>query len=130
MTSGSTPQATCPKCGSLSVQAVPVEKKKLDEAVLTEYILGTAAGVAAGSEMVIQAVCLSCGCQWFPGSPAEQRLRALSGQLGEEAKKKAELDTARENVKENSKRNISVLFTVVLLLGGRAVVLEQLNILQ
>jgi hypothetical protein len=78
MTSG-TPQASCPKCGSPSVQAVPIEKKKLGEAVLAEYFLGTAAGVAAGSKIVIQAVCLVCGCQWFPGSEGEQRVRALSG---------------------------------------------------
>ena len=32
MTSG-TPQASCPQCGSPSVQAVPIEKKKLGEAV-------------------------------------------------------------------------------------------------
>ena len=118
MTSGSAPQATCPKCGSPSVQAVPVEKKKLDQAVLAEYFLGTAAGVAAGTDMVIQAVCLSCGAQWFPGTPDEQRLRALSGQLGEEVKKKAEQDVAREEVSKDSQRNLSILFAVILAVGG------------
>jgi hypothetical protein len=78
------------------VQAVPVEKKKLGEAVLTEYFLGTAAGVAASSSTVIQAMCLSCGFQWFPGTKAEQRLRALSGQLGEDAKRKVEAEDVRE----------------------------------
>lgn len=118
MTTGSAPQATCPKCGSLSVQAVPIERKKLGEAALTEYFLGTAAGVAAGSDMVIQAVCLSCGCQWFPGSPAEQQMRALSGQLGEDAKKKAEVAIVRYNAQENSKKNLSILVAVLVAVGG------------
>lgn len=78
--------ATCPRCGSTSIQAVPVEKKKLGEAALAEYFFGTAAGVAASSSTVIQAVCLSCGAQWFPGTESEKRMRALAGQLGEPAK--------------------------------------------
>jgi hypothetical protein len=79
---GPSSQATCPQCGSPSVQAVPIEKKKLGQAVIAEYFLGTAAGVSAGSAMVIQAICLSCGCQWFPGTVQERSIRALSGQLG------------------------------------------------
>ena len=123
MTSSTTPQATCPKCGSPSVQAVPIEKKKLGEAVLAEYFLGTAAGVAAGSKMVIQAMCLSCGFQWFPGTPAEQRVRALSGQLGEAAKKKVEAEIARERAakERQSKKDRQqgvVLLLVVLFVGG------------
>lgn len=77
--------ATCPRCNSPSIQAVPIEKKKLGNAIVAEYFLGTAAGVAAGSSMVIQAMCLSCGCQWFPGTKQEDELRALSGQRGQEA---------------------------------------------
>ncbi len=90
MTRGPPSQATCPKCGSPSVQAVPIEKKKLGRAMLTESLLGTAAGVSAGSAVVIQAICLSCGCRWFPGTAQERSVRALSGQLGEDAKRAEE----------------------------------------
>jgi hypothetical protein len=122
MTSG-TPHASCPKCGSPSVQAVPIEKKKLGEAVLAEYFLGTAAGVASGSKMVIQAVCLACGCQWFPGSEGEQRIRALSGQLGPAAKRAAEQTIARENArKETESRNTTIATILFLVLGGGAIV--------
>jgi hypothetical protein len=58
--------------------------------VLAQYFLGVAGGVAAGSTVVIQAVCLECGCQWFPGTPNEQEVRALSGQLGEAEQRAAE----------------------------------------
>ena len=80
-----TPAATCPKCGSASIQAVPVKKSQIGKALLTEYFLGTAAGVGASSKTVIQAVCLGCGCTWFPGTSQERHLRGLSRQLGEAA---------------------------------------------
>ena len=90
-----TPTATCPKCGSASIQAVPVKKSSLGKAFVAEYFLGTAAGVAAGGgDTVIQVVCLSCGCQYFPGTKQEQQVRALSGQLGDKAKKEAEEEIA------------------------------------
>lgn len=79
------PTATCPKCASSSIQAVPVKKAQIGQALLTEYFLGTAAGVGASSSTVIQVVCLSCGCTWLPGTSQERHLRALSKQLGEEA---------------------------------------------
>lgn len=79
-----TPTATCPKCGSASIQAVPVKKSQIGKALLTEYFLGTAAGVGASSSTVIQAVCLSCGCTWLPGTSQERHIRALSRQLGEQ----------------------------------------------
>ena len=84
MTSSSS-AATCPKCGSASIQAVPVKKSQIGKALLTEYFLGTAAGVGASSSTVIQAVCLSCGCTWLPGTSQERHIRALSRQLGEQA---------------------------------------------
>jgi hypothetical protein len=40
--SADTTTATCPQCGSASLQAVPLERKKIAEAMLTEYFLGTA----------------------------------------------------------------------------------------
>ena len=79
------PTASCPKCGSSSIQAVPVKKSHYAKAVVAEYLLGTAAGVGASSSTVIQAVCLSCGCTWLPGTSQERHLRALSRQLGEKA---------------------------------------------
>ena len=84
-------EATCPQCGSTSIQAVPIPRKQVGNAVIAEYFLGTAAGVAAGTSTVIQAVCLKCGCQWFPGTAQESRIRALSGQFGEPARR-AELE--------------------------------------
>ena len=56
-------------------------KKSLGKALLTEYFLGTAAGMAAGSDTVIVATCLKCGQTWSPGSLAERKLRLESGQL-------------------------------------------------
>ena|SRR5437867_3657548 len=94
--------ATCPRCQSPSVQAVPVERKKIGQAALAEYFLGTAAGVAAGSSMVIQTICLSCGCQWFPGTKQEHELRALSGQLGEEAARAAQRAIAERQERDRT----------------------------
>jgi hypothetical protein len=111
-------QATCPKCESTSIQAVPVERKKIGEAVLAEYFLGTAAGVAAGSATIVQAICLKCGCQWFPGSEQERRLRALSGQLGDAARREeenrlaSELESTRRAERE---RNIGLLVVLAIL---------------
>lgn len=106
-----TDQATCPQCGSTSIQAVPVPKKNLGNAVLAEYFLGTAAGVSAGSSTVIQAVCLKCGCQYFPGTVQEKQIRALSGQLGEVARK-AEVDR-RESEREEARKSSNMLIGVV-----------------
>lgn len=84
--------ATCPRCGSSSIQAVPVRKANLLRAWVAQDLLGTAAGVAAGSDTVIQALCLKCGANWIPGSAHEDRLRALSGALGSAARLQAEED--------------------------------------
>jgi hypothetical protein len=77
---------TCPRCASSSVQAVSIQENDVTRAMLTELSLGTAAGVTAGSRTIVQALCLKCGLTWFPGSPLEHRIRALSGQLGPEAR--------------------------------------------
>lgn len=113
-------QATCPKCGSTSIQAVPVERKKIGEAVLAEYFLGTAAGVAAGSATIIQAICLKCGCQWFPGSEQERRLRAASGQLGDAAKRGEAARVAKEaeeDARSNKERAIGLLVVAVVVVA-------------
>ncbi len=96
-------QATCPQCGSPSVQAVPIEKKELGQAIIAEYFLETAA--SAGSATVIQAMCLSCGRQWFPGTAQERSIRALSGQLGEAAKRAEEHRVSRQEREQAEKES-------------------------
>ena len=113
-------QATCPRCGSPSIQAVPIPRKKIADAIITEYFLGTAAGVAAGSSTVIQAICLKCGCQWFPGTVQEQRIRALSGQLGDAAKRAeqarlAEVAAAKERETKEHQVIAAVVIGIVIL---------------
>ena len=88
--------------------------------MIAEYFLGTAAGVAAGTSTVIQAMCLSCGCQWFPGTKQEQQMRALSGKLGDHAKRLAESELAiqeeqREN--ETGKNRIAVFLIIFVILA-------------
>jgi len=109
-------QATCPKCGSTSIQAVPIEKKKLGEAVIAEYFLGTAAGVAAGTSTVIQAMCLVCGCQWFPGTKQERQLRALSGQLGDHAKRAAESELAAQEQQQKREARTNRIAALIIIL--------------
>lgn len=115
---------TCPQCGSPSVQAVPIERKRIDQAIVAEYFLGTAAGLAAGSSTVIQAVCLKCGTQWFPGTQQEQRLRALSGQLGEgeQRAERARLDAAQRESSASQARTARVVGIAVVVLIATAVV--------
>jgi hypothetical protein len=94
---------------------VPVSKKSIPKAVLGEYLLGTAAGMTAGGKTVIQVMCLSCGAQWLPGTEQEQRLRALSGQLGEDEKEKA-LQVIHEKEQEapgSLMLGVTVLFVVI-----------------
>jgi hypothetical protein len=119
-----TEQATCPTCDSPSIQAVPIEKKKIADAIVAEYFLGTAAGVAAGSAVVIQAICLKCGQQWFPGTNQEEQLRILSGQRGPAAQRDAQerlAATARvqQDLDQRSNRvAVGVLVIVVMILAG------------
>ena len=112
------PTASCPSCGSPSIQAVPIERKKLGDAVIAEYFLGTAAGVAAGSKTVIQAMCLKCGVQWFPGTKQEEELRVLSGQLGERAKHDLEraIATRKEHEAKQETESQRFAFWIVFLL--------------
>jgi hypothetical protein len=106
--------ATCPRCGSGSVQAVPISKRSVAKALLVEGLFdSTAAGVAAGSSTTIQAVCLKCGCQWLPGSEQEHRLRALSGQLGDAARLAAERAVMREDqAKEEAERRLRFIIWI------------------
>lgn len=94
------PVATCPRCASQSLQAIVVPKRQVGSAALTQAMLGTAAGVAAGTSTVVKNVCLSCGLQWFPGTRDEDHIRALSGQLGAEREAAIEAQDAEELRKE------------------------------
>lgn len=127
---GSADIATCPSCGSPSIQAVPIERKKLGQAVITEYFLGTAAGVAMGSSVVIQAMCLSCGAQWFPGTKQEEELRALSGQLGEAAKQTAQhavaTRLAAQTDRASENRETIGLVVVLLLIAALIIALASM----
>jgi len=92
-----TSEPTCPRCGATSVQAVSVAKRSVGQALLAEMVLdSTAAGVIAGSKTVIVNACLICGMQWVPGTEGERRMRALSGQLGDIAKRAEEDRIAAE----------------------------------
>lgn len=106
--------ATCPACGSPSVQAVPIERRHVGKAVLAQYFLGVAGGVVAGSTVVIQAVCLECGSQWIPGTDQERELRALSGQLGEAEQR----DAVDRNDRGNRRRAMGWMVALVLVFVG------------
>ena len=119
MTAPEEEAASCPKCGSKSIQAVPVNRQNIAKALLTADLLGsTAAGVAAGSSTVIQAVCLKCGCQWLPGSEQERRIHALSGRAGPGAKL-AELEAIQDEEDEasNTRIRIAVAIAVLAVIG-------------
>jgi hypothetical protein len=107
--------ATCPRCESTSIQAVPVKKSSLGAAFAAEYFLGTAAGVAASSETVIQAVCLKCGCQWFPGTPQEEQIRALSGQRGDVAKLSAQTALVQAEARKDDATALKVIVVIIVI---------------
>jgi hypothetical protein len=108
------PVASCPQCGSQSLQAIAIPRKSLGAGVLAEVALGTAAGLAASADTVVQNVCLNCGCQWFAGTRKEARIRALSGQLGEAKRREAEIASVVETKEHN---RIETRETIMLSLG-------------
>lgn len=83
----SLPPVVCPRCASPSVQAIQLASSSVATSAIVGDLLGTAAGVTAGTSFALLDTCLACGCQWVAGSEDERRLRALNGQLGDEAKR-------------------------------------------
>jgi hypothetical protein len=121
-------RATCPACAATTVQVTNVQKQDLGAALLAEWAFeSTAAGVTAGSNLVLTNVCVACGCQWVPASPQEALARLFGGQLGDEQRVKTvahlqlRLETKR---KQDRQLMIRVLW---LLLGGVALVLYALS---
>lgn len=77
---------SCPKCGSTAIHAVSVKRAAVSDALAKEFFQTSGAGAAGDQDIVTQGVCTRCGCRWVPRTGEERRLRALSGQLGQEAK--------------------------------------------
>lgn len=97
-----TTPVVCPKCASTSLQVVEVPKVRT---ALGEFasvaLVGLQTTAVTGSLQKAHAVmCLRCGQLWVPGSAQERELRALHGQLGEEAKRHA-LETSRPVVRKS-----------------------------
>ena len=83
---------TCPVCGGHGVQGQLAPKPDALRGAFTTWLTGdAAAGLIASQmgDMIVRAFCLVCGSHWLPGTVQEEHLRALSGQLGEEAKRLA-----------------------------------------
>lgn len=118
MTSPTAPKpVSCPRCNSPSIQAITVEVKKEHEPSLADILTDTDEDREDDSETAIRVVYLSCGCQWSPGSPEEQEIRAMSGQLGERAKRETEGRVA-EAKKDKDRQSQGVLTIAVLLIIG------------
>ena len=93
------PTGSCPKCGSNSLQSVPLKRSSVAKELVTEYFLRAAPSVTASPDTVVQNVCSRCGCRWIPRTRQERQLRALSGQLGQEAMRAAQAEAAAEGVR-------------------------------
>jgi len=83
------PTGSCPKCGSNSLQTVPLKRSSVAKELV----------VAASPDTIIQNVCSRCGCRWIPRTRQERQLRALSGQLGQAAMRAAQAEEAAEGAR-------------------------------
>ena len=119
--------ATCPSCGSESIQAVAISRRSAVTALLTEELTGsTAAGVAASSRSAIEAICLACGARWVPGSQREQEMRALSGQLGADvaSETRARIAAREELLRQDKKRALRGILIIIAVLVGLALLAQ------
>jgi predicted RNA-binding Zn-ribbon protein involved in translation (DUF1610 family) len=82
---------SCPSCGSSSIQTVNVKRSTVPKDLAAEYF---AAGGAPSGDVIAQIVCGRCGSRWIPRTSQERQLRALSGQLGQDAMRSAEAQAA------------------------------------
>jgi predicted nucleic acid-binding Zn-ribbon protein len=93
------PTGSCPKCGSNALQTVQLKRSSVSKELVTEYYLRSTPSAAASADTIIQNVCTRCGCRWIPRTRQERQLRALSGQLGQEAMRAAQAEVAAEGVR-------------------------------
>ena len=82
---------SCPSCGSSSIQTVTVKRSTVPRDLAAEYF---AAGGAPSADLIAQSVCGRCGSHWIPRTSQERQLKALSGQLGQDAMRAAEVQAA------------------------------------
>lgn len=114
---------SCPKCGASIIRTTAVPRAKVDAALATEYFRATGNRDPKPSDTVAVQTCERCGCQWVPRTAQERQLRALSGQLGPEARKAAQAEEAARAAKASEPRGFRLSFgwkprplTVVLLI--------------
>ena len=82
---------SCPTCGGQSIQTANVKRSTVPRDLAVEY---SAAAGNPGADPIPQNVCARCGCRWIPRTSQERQLRALSGQLGQEAMRAAQAQAA------------------------------------
>jgi hypothetical protein len=70
---------------------VNVERSAVPKDLAAEYF---AAAGAPPSDVIVQNVCGRCGARWYPRTSQERQLKALSGQLGQEAMRSAQAEAA------------------------------------
>jgi hypothetical protein len=85
------PTVSCPTCGDRSIQTVNVKRSTVPKELAAEYFAATG---TPSSDVVPQSVCARCGCRWLPRTSQERQLKALSGQLGQEAMRTAQAQGA------------------------------------
>ena len=90
------PTVSCPSCGARSVQTTNLKRSTVPKDLAAEYAAATGGGAA--SDTIPQHACGRCGARWIPRTSQERQLRALSGQLGQEAMRAAQQAQAAATV--------------------------------